>query len=355
MAKFCVYCGAPLEQGSNLCPLCEREQPNLSEPKPMIWPSVKQEEVSKPEPENEKINENEDKTEPQPFVYAVRWLKEESPVWQEQKKIEPAKEQLEESPQTPQADKHEDAAPELPAFAEKAQEDAPALEDLPKEEPEDRFSEQPEECESAAAGEAGQAEGKEESLAAQGEQTPSEEAPGQDEGKEQNEEISAPEEKEQPVNVPQEEKTLAHESSEQAQEKTPVQDALTQESSQAEKEQEYEETFSEILQDFSKEQEKEPKPPEPKYIPMATYEEQPELTTAGILGMLVLAVLPVVGWIVMLIWAFDGQVRPFQKRLARAILLFKLVLWLVFGISAALVGYLSYQLLEMSAFSAFAG
>ena len=88
---------------------------------------------------------------------------------------------------------------------------------------------------------------------------------------------------------------------------------------------------------------------------MATYEEQPELTTAGILGMLVLAVLPVLGWIIMLVWAFDGQARPFQKRLARAILLFKLLLWLVFAVGAVLVGYLSYQLIEMSAFSAFMG
>ena len=106
---------------------------------------------------------------------------------------------------------------------------------------------------------------------------------------------------------------------------------------------------------FSKEQEHEAKPPEPKYIPMATYEEQPELTTAGILGMLVLAVLPVLGWIIMLVWAFDDQARPFQKRLARAILLFKLLLWLVFAVGAVLVGYLSYQLIEMSAFSAFMG
>ena len=113
-------------------------------------------------------------------------------------------------------------------------------------------------------------------------------------------------------------------------------------------------SFSEMLQDFSEEQEQNAAPPQPKYLPAATYEERPEPTTAGILGTLVLSMVPIVGWILLLVWAFDGQAAVFQKRLARALLLFKLILWLVLLIAGALTAYISYEIIQMSAYSAFA-
>ena len=53
-------------------------------------------------------------------------------------------------------------------------------------------------------------------------------------------------------------------------------------------------------------------------------------------------------------WAFDGQAAVFQKRLARALLLFKLILCLVLLIAGALTAYISYEIIQMSAYSAFA-
>ena len=67
-----------------------------------------------------------------------------------------------------------------------------------------------------------------------------------------------------------------------------------------------------------------------------------------------LSMVPIVGWILLLVWAFDGQAAVFQKRLARALLLFKLILWLVLLIAGALTAYISYEIIQMSAYSAFA-
>lgn len=349
MAKFCVYCGAPLEQGSNLCPLCEREQPNLSVPKPMVWPSVKQEELPKeaqPQPEQEQQT--------QPMLYSMRWLKETALADLEEKHEEKQEEkQNEDAPEPLQEDLQEDVS-EADASAEKEEEAdetkekvliaVPFLEDFAAEQDTTASEKEPES------------------------ETLCDELPQAEESEKPEPELFEKEKQPeaQSENVPEPEQTVS-EPEQPTEEKTDDRDEIAEkpepetsaaslnQTDEAEKQQEYEETFSELLQDFSKEQKEDPKPPEPKYVPMATYEEQPELTTAGILGMLVLAVLPVVGWIIMLVWAFDGQARPFQKRLARAILLFKLLLWLLFAVGAVMVGYLSYQLIEMSAFSAFMG
>ena len=347
MAKFCVYCGAPLEQGSNLCPLCEREQPNLSVPKPMVWPSVKQEEVPKetqPQPEEQQQT--------QPLIYSMRWLKETALAdleeKQEEKQSGAVPEPLEEDSQ--KASSEENAPDRQEADVDEVKNKAlisvPALEDFAVEQDASRAQKETES--KTVSPEPTQAEDQENTT----KQEPLPETQEQQEV--QTEEAPAPL---QPMNEPERltDDKADNGKDEQQKQEPEMPAASLNETGEAEKQQEYEETFSELLQDFSKEQEHEAKPPEPKYIPMATYEEQPELTTAGILGMLVLAVLPVLGWIIMLVWAFDGQARPFQKRLARAILLFKLLLWLVFAVGAVLVGYLSYQLIEMSAFSAFMG
>ena len=127
MAKFCVYCGAPLEQGSNLCPLCEREQPNLSVPKPMVWPSVKQEEVPKetqPQPEEQQQT--------QPLIYSMRWLKETALADLEEKQSGAAPEPLEEDSQ--KASSEENAPDRQEADVDEVKSKAlisvPALEDF---------------------------------------------------------------------------------------------------------------------------------------------------------------------------------------------------------------------------------
>ena len=50
------------------------------------------------------------------------------------------------------------------------------------------------------------------------------------------------------------------------------------------------------------------------------------LSVGGVLGMLFLAFLPLVGWIMMLIWAFDSQSSLSRKNIAKGLLLFKLIL-----------------------------
>ncbi len=79
-------------------------------------------------------------------------------------------------------------------------------------------------------------------------------------------------------------------------------------------------------------------PPEaaavPKYTPVGRPKPGPGaqmqggeiLSTGSVLGMLFLAFLPLVGWIMMLIWAFDPQSSLSRKNIAKGLLLFKLIL-----------------------------
>lgn len=306
MAKFCVYCGAPLEETSGQCPLCEREQPNLSEPKPMVWPTVKGEKSQK-------------QTQQEPFAHAQEWLSQESPVWQE----EPQDEQV------PQA-KAQDTCEVLSGEDKEQQAAQP--------EPSELLFSMKEEKNPTADGQNAESEKRaNETLQALHPEGGNEKEPEQvvqedDFGEENNESRKKSEEAKLPAE---------HQAMQQAQ-------------SDEARQLEYENTFSEMLQDFSEEQEQNAAPPQPKYLPAATYEERPEPTTAGILGTLVLSMVPIVGWILLLVWAFDGQAAVFQKRLARALLLFKLILWLVLLIAGALTAYISYEIIQMSAYSAFA-
>lgn len=331
MAKFCVYCGAPLEETSGQCPLCEREQPNLSEPKPMVWPTVKGEKAQK-------------QTQQEPFAHAQEWLSQESPVWQE----EPQDEQVPQQEKPPEERKeplqpvqHQEQAQEAQA---KAQDTCEVLSGEDKE----RQAAQPESSELL--------------FSMKEEENPTADGQNAESEKHANETLQAlhPEggDEKEPEQVVQEddfgeENDESRKKSEEA--KRPAEhQAMQQAQSDEARQLEYENTFSEMLQDFSEEQEQNAAPPQPKYLPAATYEERPEPTTAGILGTLVLSMVPIVGWILLLVWAFDGQAAVFQKRLARALLLFKLILWLVLLIAGALTAYISYEIIQMSAYSAFA-
>lgn len=60
-------------------------------------------------------------------------------------------------------------------------------------------------------------------------------------------------------------------------------------------------------------------------------QQPPEPLSLGtIVGMLVLGNIPLVGWIVMLIWAFERSMRPNRRNLARGILIVKLISWALF-------------------------
>lgn len=79
------------------------------------------------------------------------------------------------------------------------------------------------------------------------------------------------------------------------------------------------------------------------YAPYMPQFQPPESLSLGtIVGMLVLGNIPLVGWIVMLIWAFDHTPRPNRRNLARGILILKLIgiaVVIVFWILLALWGY----------------
>lgn len=79
------------------------------------------------------------------------------------------------------------------------------------------------------------------------------------------------------------------------------------------------------------------------YAPyMPPYQPPEPLSLGTIVGMLVLGNIPLVGWIVMLIWAFDHTPRPNRRNLARGILILKAIgiaLLVVFWILIALWGY----------------
>lgn len=103
-----------------------------------------------------------------------------------------------------------------------------------------------------------------------------------------------------------------------------------------------------------------PEPPRPKYMPAgapaprygnaaqgapyaagaapryAPYQPPvPELLGVGsTLGTLVVAFLPLIGWILLLVWAFDSTTAPNKKNLSRALLFYKLI-----GVAVGIVAW----------------
>ncbi len=77
-----------------------------------------------------------------------------------------------------------------------------------------------------------------------------------------------------------------------------------------------------------------PRPAAPKYAPVgmeraAQQFARPQadlLTTGGVLGLVLLGLLPLVGWIVLLVWAFDSASGPNHRALAKGLLLAKVLL-----------------------------
>ncbi|WP_367924373.1 hypothetical protein [uncultured Ruthenibacterium sp.] len=72
--------------------------------------------------------------------------------------------------------------------------------------------------------------------------------------------------------------------------------------------------------------------------------EGPEMLSVGtIVGMLVLGHIPLVGWIIMLIWGFERSSRPNRRNLARGILIAKLIEWavaiLLWALMIMILGY----------------
>ena len=61
------------------------------------------------------------------------------------------------------------------------------------------------------------------------------------------------------------------------------------------------------------------------------------LTTGGVLGLVLLGLLPLVGWIVLLVWAFDSASGPNHRALAKGLLLAKVLLLLLCLILAGLL------------------
>lgn len=93
-----------------------------------------------------------------------------------------------------------------------------------------------------------------------------------------------------------------------------------------------------------------PRAAAPKYVPMGLpvrglTENVPAdlLTTGGVLGMVLLGLLPLVGWIVLLVWAFDAASGPNHRALAKGLLLAKLIV----GVLVVLLVWLLMFLLTM--------
>lgn len=78
--------------------------------------------------------------------------------------------------------------------------------------------------------------------------------------------------------------------------------------------------------------------------PYAPWEPQPEPLTLGrTVGTLLVGALPLVGWIVLLIWAFESGAEPNRRTLARGYLVVKAIGWAL--------AVLMYVLLFVFAFS----
>lgn len=89
---------------------------------------------------------------------------------------------------------------------------------------------------------------------------------------------------------------------------------------------------------------------QPKYAPVGPAlrpsAQGAGITTGGVLSMLVLALLPVAGWVLMLVWAFDSQSSEARRCVAKGILLFKLI-----ALALALVLLLALAALGWQAFA----
>ncbi|HIW53866.1 MAG TPA: hypothetical protein H9883_02760 [Candidatus Ruthenibacterium merdigallinarum] len=88
---------------------------------------------------------------------------------------------------------------------------------------------------------------------------------------------------------------------------------------------------------------------QPKYAPVGPAlrpsAQGAGITTGGVLSMLVLALLPVAGWVLMLVWAFDSQSSEARRCVAKGILLFKLIalaLVLVLLLALAALGWQAF-------------
>ena len=78
--------------------------------------------------------------------------------------------------------------------------------------------------------------------------------------------------------------------------------------------------------------------------PYTPWEPQPEPLTLGrTVGTLLVGALPLVGWIVLLIWAFESGAEPNRRTLARGYLVVKAIGWAL--------AVLMYVLLFVFAFS----
>lgn len=86
---------------------------------------------------------------------------------------------------------------------------------------------------------------------------------------------------------------------------------------------------------------------QPKYAPVGPAlrpsAQGAGITTGGVLSMLLLALLPVAGWVLMLVWAFDSQSSEARRCVAKGILLFKLIAAAVVLVLALLLAALSWQ------------
>ena len=89
---------------------------------------------------------------------------------------------------------------------------------------------------------------------------------------------------------------------------------------------------------------------QPKYAPVGPAlrpsAQGAGITTGGVLSMLMLALLPVAGWVLMLVWAFDSQSSEARRCVAKGILLFKLI-----ALALALVLLLALAALGWQAFA----
>ena len=88
---------------------------------------------------------------------------------------------------------------------------------------------------------------------------------------------------------------------------------------------------------------------QPKYAPVGPAlrpsAQGAGITTGGVLSMLMLALLPVAGWVLMLVWAFDSQSSEARRCVAKGILLFKLIalaLVLVLLLALAALGWQAF-------------
>lgn len=86
--------------------------------------------------------------------------------------------------------------------------------------------------------------------------------------------------------------------------------------------------------------------PAQPYIPRPIYKQTPEALSLGAtLGMLLVAIVPILGWVLLFVWGFDSSTAPNKKTVARALLIEKAIitvlffLWFVMFLLTALYRY----------------